>query len=109
MTRLLGLFLLAASTTAAIAASGNDPLEQRFDAQIRPNEMSDWMKLMAAEPNHVGSPHDKANAEWEAAQFRSFGWDARIETFQVLYPTPISEKIELLGRRPYHVRLQEPP
>jgi N-acetylated-alpha-linked acidic dipeptidase len=91
------------------AGPDNSSLEQRFDAGIRPNEMSDWMKLMAAEPNHVGSPHDKANAEWEAAQFRSFGWDARIETFQVLYPTPVSEKIDLLGPKPYHVTLQEPP
>ncbi len=91
------------------AGPDNSSLEQRFDAGIRPNEMSDWMKLMAAEPNHVGSPHDKANAEWQAAQFRSFGWDARIETFQVLYPTPVSEKIDLLGPKPYHVTLQEPP
>jgi len=91
------------------AGPDNASLEQRFDAGVRPNEMSDWMKLMAAEPNHVGSPHDKANAEWEAAQFRSFGWDARIETFQVLYPTPVSEKIDLLGPKPYHVKLQEPP
>src|SRR5437016_11044174 len=91
------------------AGPDNASLEQRFDAGIRPNEMADWIKLMAAEPNHVGSPHDKANAEWEAAQFRSFGWDARIETFQVLYPTPVSEKIDLLGAKPYHVKLQEPP
>jgi len=91
------------------AGPDNASLERRFDAGVRPNEMSDWMKLMAAEPNHVGSPHDKANAEWQAAQFRSFGWDARIETFQVLYPTPVAEKIDLLGPKPYHVKLQEPP
>ena len=52
---------------------------------------------MAAEPNHVGSPHDKANAEWLLAQFKDWGWDAHIETFEVLYPTPISETLEMLG------------
>ena len=31
------------------------------------------MKLLAAEPNHVGSPHDKANAEWILKQFKSLG------------------------------------
>jgi N-acetylated-alpha-linked acidic dipeptidase len=71
--------------------------------------MGAWLKLLASEPNHVGSPHDKANAEWVLAQFKSFGWDAHIETFEVLYPTPISETVELLGPKPYHVMLQEPP
>jgi N-acetylated-alpha-linked acidic dipeptidase len=31
------------------------------------------------------------------AQFRDWGWDAHIETFEVLYPTPISETLELVG------------
>ncbi len=64
---------------------------------------------MAAEPNNVGTAHDKANAEWELAQFKKFGWDAHIETFQVLYPTPISETVELLGKKPFKAMLQEPP
>ena len=55
------------------------------------------MKLLAAEPNHVGSPHDKTNAEWILKQFQNFGWDAHIETFEVLYPTPISETLEMLN------------
>ena len=29
--------------------------------------------------------------------FKSWGWDARIETFEILYPTPVSESLELLG------------
>ncbi|MBV9541457.1 MAG: M28 family peptidase [Alphaproteobacteria bacterium] len=67
------------------------------------------MKRMAAEPNHVGSPHDKANAEYTLSLFKSWGWDAHIETFEVLYPTPISETLELLGKKPYKAMLQEPP
>ncbi|SRR5665213_1619654 len=84
-------------------------LEKTFDADVRPDEMGGWMKLMAAEPNHVGSPHDKANAEWELAKFKEFGWDAHIETFQVLYPTPISETLELVAPKPFKAMLQEPP
>ena len=84
-------------------------LERNFDAAVRPDEMRDWMKLMSAEPNHVGTEHDKANAEWEMAQFQKFGWDAHIEPFQVLYPTPISETVELLGPKPFTVTLQEAP
>ncbi|HVU21911.1 MAG TPA: M28 family peptidase [Rhizomicrobium sp.] len=98
---------VAAAFSAATAQT--DSLEQRFDAQIKPREMSDWMKLMASEPNHVGSPHDKANAEWELAQFKKFGWDAHLEEFQVLYPTPVSEAVELLGKKKFAATLQEKP
>ena len=93
----------------SVAAAPNDTLEQRFDAQIRPSEMSDWMKLMASEPNHVGSPHDKINAEWELKKFKEFGWDAHIEEFQVLYPTPLKEAVELLGKKKFAATLQEKP
>ncbi len=29
------------------------------------------------------------------SQFKKFGWDTRVETFQVLYPTPVSEGVEM--------------
>jgi N-acetylated-alpha-linked acidic dipeptidase len=105
--------LATASLIALIAAvpanSDSSSLEQRFDAGIRPQEMSDWMKLMASEPNHVGSPHDKINAEWEMKKFQEFGWNAHIEEFEVLYPTPIAESLELLGKKPFKATLQEKP
>ncbi|MBV9991107.1 MAG: M20/M25/M40 family metallo-hydrolase [Alphaproteobacteria bacterium] len=116
MNRLLALIaasLVAAGTGAALSAGadGMDPsLEQRFDAGISSSEMSDWMKIMASEPNHVSSPHDKANAEWELKKFKEFGWDAHIEEFQVLYPTPLAETVELLGgKKPFKATLQEKP
>ncbi len=93
----------------APAASDEATLERDFDALIRPGDLRDWMKLLAAQPNHVGSPHDKANAGQILALFRGWGWDAHIETFWVLYPTPISETLELLGPKPYKAVLQEPP
>src|SRR5512143_2678570 len=110
MKRRIGLAALlsacaigAVSTAWAAPSSGkNGPpedskaLEAKFDAQINPAEMGSWLKLLAAAPNHVGSVHDKSNAEWIAAQLKSWGWDARIETFDVLYPTPISEGLELV-------------
>lgn len=100
--------VLAASSPMP-APSAQAALERDFDAVINPDEMRDWLKRMSSEPNHVGSPHDKANAEWELAQFQKFGWDAHIETFSVLYPTPVSETVELLGDKPYKATLQERP
>jgi N-acetylated-alpha-linked acidic dipeptidase len=118
---LVGGTLLAASAAAAHAEPGallgfsaagsaaERALEVRFDANLSPDAIRDRMKLMAAEPNQVGSPHDKANAEYTLAQFKAWGWDAHIETFSVLYPTPKSELLELLGPKPYVAKLTEPP
>src|SRR6201992_1809241 len=102
---------LSASAVTADAPSVTDEaaIEKTFTASLQPNDLRDWMKLMASEPNQVGSPHDKANAEWELAKFKEFGWDAHIETFQVLYPTPIAESLTLLGKKPFNAMLQEPP
>jgi N-acetylated-alpha-linked acidic dipeptidase len=84
-------------------------LEAVFDKHISPTQQREWLKLMAARPNQVGSPHDKANADWMLAKFKEWGWDARIETFMVLYPTPITVSAELLGEQPYKLKLVEPP
>jgi N-acetylated-alpha-linked acidic dipeptidase len=110
--------LLSACAVGAVSTAWAAPptpsakdLETQFDAQINPAEMGGWLKQLASEPNHVGSPHDKANAEWIAAQLKSWGWDARIETFNVLYPTPISEALELVSGpgAPFKATLTEPP
>src|SRR6201996_286950 len=105
----LALGVTAYAQNSMAQPSDSAALEKSFDSVLSAKDQSDWDKLMASEPNHVGSPHDKANAEWELAQFKSFGWDAHIETFQVLYPTPISEAVELLGPKPFKATLQEPP
>ncbi|HEY9110238.1 MAG TPA: transferrin receptor-like dimerization domain-containing protein [Rhodanobacteraceae bacterium] len=84
-------------------------LEQRFDSLLSASEMRDWLKRLSSEPNHVGSPHDKANAEWMLAQFKQWGWDAHIETFDVLYPTPKQELVELVAPTQFKAALHEPP
>ena len=105
----LSLALAAAPSRSAAPPENDTSLQARFDAQIHPDELRDWLKLLAAEPNHVGSPHDQANAEWILARFREWGWDAHIETFDVLYPTPISETLELLAPQHFEATLQERP
>jgi N-acetylated-alpha-linked acidic dipeptidase len=101
-------FVIAAEATET-APADQAAVEKAFDASISPGELRDWLKRLAAEPNHVGSPHDKSNAEWILAQFKSWGWDAHIETFEVLYPTPVHETLELLGPKPFKATLQEKP
>jgi N-acetylated-alpha-linked acidic dipeptidase len=91
------------------AAGAERALEARFDQSLSAREIRDRLKLMAAEPNQVGSPHDKANAEYTLAKFKEWGWDAHIETFEILYPTPREQSLELLGPAPFAATLTEPP
>lgn len=109
--------LAALLTAAAIAAltptaqAADKALEAKFDALIDPAEMGGWLKTMSAEPIHVGAPHNKKNAEMTLAQFKSWGWDARIETFWVLYPTPKELALELTAGAgaPFKATLSEKP
>jgi len=90
--------------TAAHAKAEVD-LEKRFQAIPDPERMRASMKLLSAHPHHVGSPYDKQNAEWILAQYKEWGWDAHIETFEVLFPTPKTRLLEMGG---FRAKLQEP-
>lgn len=105
------IFVFAIVCFGASAAGPSDEarLERNFDARIQPNDLRDWMKILASEPNQVGSPHDKANADRILSWFKDWGWDAHIEAFYVLYPTPLSEMLELVEPRRFKATLQEPP
>jgi N-acetylated-alpha-linked acidic dipeptidase len=110
LAALLGATALAFAAPAGHAAPNRD-LETRFDAMIDPAEMGAWLKTMAALPIHVGAAHNKANAEMTLAQFKAWGWDAKIEVFDVLYPTPKEVALELLvgGQAPFKATLTEAP
>ena len=84
-------------------------LERRFDGQLNAAEIGTWLKHLSAEPNHVGAPHDKANAEFVRNLFKSWGWQADIETFYVLYPTPKRVALELIAPKTFTANLHEPP
>jgi N-acetylated-alpha-linked acidic dipeptidase len=84
-------------------------LEQRFDTQLDAGDLRSWMQRLAAEPNQVGAPHNKANAEFVQQQMRDWGWDAQIETFNVLYPTLKQHSLELVAPTHFVASLKEPP
>jgi len=103
------IFPLIALAVAVAPASAKPRDEAGLDARISADEMVGWMKRLAAEPSHVSSPASRGNAEWVRDQFQSWGWDARIETFQVLYPTPLSVSLERLTPTPFRATLTEAP
>jgi N-acetylated-alpha-linked acidic dipeptidase len=94
---------------SSAAAAAETQLEQRFDSDLSAADLRSWLEQMTSAPNHVGSAHDKANAEFELAKFKEWGWDASIETFSVLYPTPKEVSVELVAPTHFKALLSEPP
>lgn len=82
--------------------------EEKFDSYLSTKNIDDWIKRLSARPHHVGSPYGKANAEYMRDLFKSWGYDAELETYYVLFPTPKSRLLELTGSNPYKAKLEEP-
>src|SRR5579875_3163361 len=73
------------------------------------SESRNWaLALWCAEPTWLGS-EEKANTEFMLSLFRAWGWNAHIETFDVLYPTPTQELVEMVAPTTFKASLHEPP
>ena len=83
--------------------------EAKFTSIPDPSRMRESMRVLSLHPHHVGSPYDKQNAEWIRDQFRAYGWQTEIETFDVLFPTPIARVVELVSPTKFRATLQEAP
>ena len=82
--------------------------EKQFDALLNAKNQDTWMQFLSSRPHHVSSPQGKANADYMANLFRSWGWQAELSEFHVLFPTPKTRVLELLGSKPYKAKLEEP-
>ncbi len=81
--------------------------ELHFDAAISKPEIRSWLEHLAARPHHIGSERGRANAEWLRDRFASWGYEARIESFDVLFPTPILRSLEMIAPTRFRARLDE--
>jgi N-acetylated-alpha-linked acidic dipeptidase len=118
----IGLFVLAPLFAASAAApdqsntiQGFSPShsnaqrewEARFRSSVSADNIREFNKRLSARPHHVGSPYDKDNAEWILAKFKEWGYDAHIETFDVLFPTPKERVLEMIAPTKFKAKLQE--
>ncbi len=94
---------------SAAASQAERDWEGKFRAIPSAQNQRDYMQRLSARPHHVGSAYDRGNAEWILARFREWGWEAHIEDFDVLFPTPKRRIVELLAPTHFVARLQEPP
>lgn len=116
ITFTLGLLAMAAIANAQQKISGFTEAsntkelqtEQTFDAALSAPHIGETLKELSAYPHNLGSPGSKAVAENILRKYKSYGLDAHIETFTVLYPTPKTRVLELTGPTKYSAILKEP-
>jgi N-acetylated-alpha-linked acidic dipeptidase len=82
--------------------------EEKMKSIPRPELLRDYMKHLSAEPHHVGSAYDRQNAQWIRDKFKSWGIDARLEEFEVLFPTPTERVLEMIEPSRFRAALKEP-
>ena len=83
-------------------------LEKKFQDAVVTGNIRENMRRLSARPHNVGSVYDKDNAEWILARFKEWGFEAHIENFDVLFPTPKDRIVELVAPTKFRAKLQEP-
>jgi N-acetylated-alpha-linked acidic dipeptidase len=83
-------------------------LEGNFDKNLSSAVIGENIKKLSSRPHHLGSPGEKENAEYVLSLFKQWGWDANIETFYVLFPTPLTRVLEMTSPHSYKAVLKEP-
>ena len=114
------LFLLIVSSTVrtqtrpplrGFTAAGSETqrqLEEKFRAIPKPENNREYMRVISAEPHHAGSPGSRKVADYMLSQFKSWGLNASIETFEALMPYPTERVVELVAPERYVLKLAEP-
>jgi N-acetylated-alpha-linked acidic dipeptidase len=82
--------------------------ENKFTAIPSTDSLRSYLKTLAARPQHLGSPYGRQNAEWLVKTFQGWGLDAKIETFEVLFPTPKERLLEMVAPTRFAAKLKEP-
>ncbi len=118
LTAPLGIFLIAVPVMPADApvlagfstesARTERDVETKFRAIPDRTNLRQYMQRLSAHPHHVGSPYDKDNAEWMLGKFKEWGWDAKMENYDALFPTPKERVLELIAPGHFKAKLQEP-
>ena len=107
MKRLIALFVVIWSLDAA--AQQRQAWDVRFRAIPDARNIGEYVRIMSARPHHLGSPYGKQTAEWILARFKEWGWDAQIENYDVLFPTPKERLVEMVEPTTFRLALEEPP
>ncbi len=92
---------------ASVQAKQAADWEEKFRALPKPENLREYMRVLAAEPHHLGSVADKRNAKWLRDKLQAWGWRTTLEEYEVLFPTPKERVVELIAPEKYQAKLKE--
>ncbi len=98
----------AISGFTTTAAQTQLTAEKQFDQHLSAANIGNTIKQLASRPHHIGSAGGKAVADTIYNRFKSYGWEVRIDTYQVLFPTPKTRLLEMTAPTTYKALLKEP-
>lgn len=101
----IGVILIFIGT---VSAQNQKQLESTFDGLISSENIGKTIKELTVKPHYLGSAGSKEVAENLLAKFKSYGWDAEIETYKVLFPTPKMRILEMTAPTKFKALLKEP-
>lgn len=107
LSLLLAIASIAPWTKAAQNHAENN-WEEKFRSIPQTERLKEYMRRLSAEPHHIGSVAGKRNAEWMRDQMKAWGIEAKLEEFDVLFPTPKERVLELVTPEKYTANLKEP-
>jgi N-acetylated-alpha-linked acidic dipeptidase len=91
------------------AESAPQQTEEKFKTEVSSERIGGYIRDMTARPNYPGAPFANALAQQTLALFEGWGWEAKIETFSVMFPRAVEQTVELLGAEPYRASIHEGP
>ena len=102
--------LSAQTITGFSVADVSDQLqtENKFDSTLSAQHIGATIKLLSSKPHNLGSKNSKGVADTILKLYKSYGFDAHIETFTVLFPTPKTRLLEMIAPTNYKALLKEP-
>jgi len=90
------------------ASEAERQIEETFRAIPKPENNREYMRIISEDPHHAGSPGSRKVAEYILSQYKSWGLDASIESFEALMPYPTERVVELVAPEHYTLTLKEP-
>ena len=89
-------------------AEAQRALEARFDATLERDNLESWMRELTDKPFYVDSEGAHENADFLVERFESWGYETRVDEYQVLFPMPVERVVEMTAPVRYRARLEEP-
>lgn len=84
-------------------------LEQNFEKIPDPSHAEADLRHLTSQPHLAGTEASHRIAEWLRDQFRSYGFDAEIVTYNAYLPLPRSVELELIAPEKIPLATPEPP